>query len=294
LPFVFQWFCLVFLLTRIVWAALLEQGLQTATFTVNRFSMAIFFTSLTLILFSWIQVLSAEFGVQTGFLPGLKVSFVACNVFLYVVLIISFGLYLANRNDGDEWEGNKFYDANILVIAGINLLAVVIFLLYGLKLYYKLRADAQFSGAAVRLTFVAFVMVGCFVCRLIFFAWRPVTGRYLPEPVFYTMGYLLPEIVPITVQFYLFFRRLQLSVSAKYQALDRESDNSPSQITTISNPSTEMSTKTKAGRTAQPAAIHRADVRFDGDDDDAPDVEESGSAMSFYEMLREGPQSAHK
>jgi len=283
LPLVFQWLCLVFLITRIVWACLLIKNLETATFTINRISMAIFFTALTLILFSWIQVLSAEFSVQTGFLPGLKWGFIVCNVALYLILVISFGLFLAYRKSGIDWEGNKFYEANIIVIASVNLFAVFVFLFYGLRLFLKLRSAQQFAGAAVRLTLVAFVMVACFVCRLVFFVWRPATGKFLPEPLFYTMGYFVPEIVPISVQFYLFYRRMQLTIEAKYHKLDTAN---------VHNDSTELSSKSHQ-KSSQPAPVHRADVHYaDGDEDMLSDVdgEEFGASnLSFYEMLREGP-----
>jgi len=278
LPLVFQWMCLLFLISRIVWASLLIENLDTATFTVNRISMAIFFTALTLILFSWIQVLSAEFAVISGFLPGLKWWFIICNIALYLILVISFGLFLANRSSESDWEGNHFYEANILVIAAINLFAVFIFLLFGIRLYLKLRSEQQFAGAALRLTLVAFVMVACFVCRLVFFAWRPATGHFLPEPLFYSLGYFVPEIIPISVQFSLYYRRMQLMVATSFQKLESSKPASSELASTI---------RVKA---RQPAPVHRADVQYDGDDDILSDVDELGASnLSFYEMLREGP-----
>jgi len=262
-----------------VWAFLLLENQETATFTLNRIAMALFFTALTLILFSWIQVLSAEFSMQTGFLPGLKVAFIISNVALYIILIISFSLYIANRKNGDDWEGNTFYEANVLVIAVINFVAVFIFLLFGARLYFRLRSEQQFAGAAFRLTLVAFVMVACFVCRVVFFAWRPATGQFMPEPLFYSMGYLLPEIVPISTQFYLFFRRMQLSAVKTYARM--EDDRSAG--TTVK--STELSS---AKSTRQPALVHVADVHYEDDEEEGGDFE-SGSNLSFYEMLREGP-----
>ncbi len=51
------------------------------------------------------------------------------------------------------------------------------------------------------------VLVICFAVRFALFLYRPISGKFLPEAVFYPLAYYVPEIAPI------FFMMTFLSLS---------------------------------------------------------------------------------
>ncbi len=41
------------------------------------------------------------------------------------------------------------------------------------------------------------VLVVCFAVRFALFLYRPISGKFLPEGVFYSLAYYVPELVPV-------------------------------------------------------------------------------------------------
>eukprot|EP01132_Coremiostelium_polycephalum_P003134 gene3134-3918_t len=49
----------------------------------------------------------------------------------------------------------------------------------------------------------------CFLLRTIIFLYNPISGKYMNNEVFITMGYFIPDIVPTLLQLYIIHTRMK-------------------------------------------------------------------------------------
>eukprot|EP00003_Mantamonas_plastica_P006633 TRINITY_DN1545_c1_g1_i3.p1 TRINITY_DN1545_c1_g1~~TRINITY_DN1545_c1_g1_i3.p1 ORF type:complete len:159 (-),score=30.22 TRINITY_DN1545_c1_g1_i3:128-604(-) len=110
-----------------------------------------------------------------------------------VTIIIIFHVQTESR------EGNPLYESTILVIVIINGLIAISASIYGGSLSKQLQA----SGAQKRVFTATIVFSVAFLIRVAFWLYRPITGEFLPYPLFFFFGYMIPELAPAVYQLYL-------------------------------------------------------------------------------------------
>jgi len=138
------------------------------------------------------------------FLPKLGWIFILINVVLYIFQIIMMGLWIAS----DEIkEGNPLYEINIVADVLLSAAISLGFFIYGWLLFFLARnsqdEDFERNKELVRILTITLLFTACFLVRCVMFLYRPITGAYLPTPVFYCFAYFVPECIPCLFQIYL-------------------------------------------------------------------------------------------
>jgi len=214
----FQHFLLFFLFFRIGWlVVLLLDDTGLTDFVLNRLAMLAFFTAFSIILYSWIDALAASRLSSPKVLTNIWRIFLFLNVVLYTLFIASLIMYIKSPSYSQHRESDPFYNANILLIAGINFLGSLMFFVYGIRLYIQARSIShnQNNRSTLKIVLVTSLIVLCFCLRFALFLYRPVSGRILPVGIFCSLGYYVPEIVPVSVQILLYYLRLVERIKAQ-------------------------------------------------------------------------------
>eukprot|EP01120_Amphizonella_sp_Union-15-10_P001748 TRINITY_DN11897_c0_g1_i1.p1 TRINITY_DN11897_c0_g1~~TRINITY_DN11897_c0_g1_i1.p1 ORF type:complete len:289 (+),score=18.26 TRINITY_DN11897_c0_g1_i1:59-925(+) len=197
----FRAILLCFLISRIIWLVLLLEGMkeEIMSFVTNRLSFGFFFSAYTLVLFYWAETYHQNYYDSSRFMPLLGSLFIVVNFAFWIfqmVLILLFIIYDSSK------EGNPFYELNIITDVVLSLILAVGFTFYGFRLLYR-RMNTEGAWEALLMTLLTLVFFLCFMVRVLMFAYRPVTGKYFPETIFYLFGYYLTETIPTAVQLYI-------------------------------------------------------------------------------------------
>jgi len=97
----------------------------------------------------------------------------------------------------ENFEGDPVFDGNIIGIACVFLLFSVGYLIFGLRLYFRIRTKKSELEKLDRIA-LAITPVICCICfffRFAFLIERPISGYYFPYIV-KVLSYLIPEIIP--------------------------------------------------------------------------------------------------
>lgn len=162
------------------------------------------------------------------FVPVLKWIFLILAGFISVFVIVFLIVWGATANGTNE--GNPIYEVNILFLASLQALLSIAFLIYGSVLMYRVflarkyglseedeRHAARYRTALIKILVTMSVMSACFLVRFIFLVYRPATGRFLPNPVFFTFAYIIPDTIPAVVEMFII-----ISTSESRRKLERE------------------------------------------------------------------------
>ncbi|KAJ5071529.1 tobamovirus multiplication protein 1-like isoform x1 [Anaeramoeba ignava] len=164
-------------------------------------------------------------------LNKLRIPFIISNAILYIITfadcIVFLVDYYRNFTRGNHY---KIYLSNVLLIAGVSLIASLGFLIYGFLLLKKLKKIVPFvpknSIALMRIAFLTTIFSLCFLSRFIFFLYNPITKKDLPIGVFETFAYYIPEIIPSITQLCLMFpiAPQQYIIFTQFKSQNKQSD----------------------------------------------------------------------
>jgi len=169
-------------------------------------SALFYLSAFTLVVFYWAETFHKNYYESSGFLPRLGMGFLALNVIVYTYQIIMLVLWDVKAHE--EREGNVIYELNIVLDVAISALLSLGFLLYGILMFFLTKSTGD--GAIedrnrelLKTVGITTVFAACFLCRVVMFAYRPITGQHFPAVTFYVLGYFLPELIPSVLQVYL-------------------------------------------------------------------------------------------
>ncbi|GIQ83713.1 hypothetical protein KIPB_005071 [Kipferlia bialata] len=102
----------------------------------------------------------------------------------------------------DEREGHPFYEFNTIFMALAGVFISLLFALGGLHMIRELRQAMSFKASpemhnlSLHVGIASSVGAVCSLCRAFGFAHRPLTGNYLPRPLYIPLCYVLPDCIP--------------------------------------------------------------------------------------------------
>jgi len=166
------------------------------TFVLNRLSLCWFFAGISVILFNWVRVVDVAEFMTTPLSTHLHKVFLFLNIVVTVCINITIIVYMTESQG--EREGNAFYDSGVLLLAVLNFIFMVSFIVYGIRLYCLTSEITKIR--MVKILVLAMIFLCCFGLRVAMLMYRPVTGKKIYNPAFYTMCYFIPELIPIIVQ----------------------------------------------------------------------------------------------
>ncbi|KYR03012.1 hypothetical protein DLAC_00499 [Tieghemostelium lacteum] len=173
------------------------------TFTLNNTSFLFYLSGLLVVLFYWIETYNRTYVSTNEFLPKMKLIFIIINGLIYGVQIVFFVLFFTVNNE--KREGSPVYLTIVLYQNFLSLIIGLVFLMQVIRMYFnftQLDKDIRSSQMqqVTKICFLALIFAGCFVIRTIVFLYQPITGRYMNNEVFVTLGYFIPDIIPTLVQ----------------------------------------------------------------------------------------------
>jgi len=214
-------FLLPFVIFRIAWFGLEIQPSGYSEFIINRLTLCLWFTCFSIIVAFWAETIHKHFVTADDIFSVsiVKWFLVVANGILYIFEIIVVVVFVATS--GGQKEGNPFYDASIIIISLFSLGIAICFLLYGIRQLQMIKKSGDESKESkielFKIGLVTMLFTICFLSRVIMFLWRPASGEFLPEGVFYTFGYFIPELIPTTIQiFVIVTMRKKLTFDSKF------------------------------------------------------------------------------
>lgn len=103
-------------------------------------------------------------------------------------------------DDGDEDNGGRaetpFYVASVACAACVNAAYCALWAYTGVGLVRMMRDAAVSARALVKVAVYCAALAACFLCRALFFSCNIVFHQQLPEVLFHTLAYGIPELVP--------------------------------------------------------------------------------------------------
>jgi hypothetical protein len=199
---------------------------------------------------------------SSSFLPTLKVSFFATNVFLWVVSVTLMIVYAMESTSippplpplqppsappngtfvgvfaappPSSGEGNIFYELTIFAVIIFDLFLALGYTVYGIRAMLRKTHNAVVEGADAaslycelfKTTLTNSIFALCFLCRVVLFSLRPIAGILVSDTLFRFLGYYLPELVPAILQLLLLVsasRKLRQNRAFIDQLYDEEED----------------------------------------------------------------------
>ena len=130
----------------------------------------------------------------------------ACVALNVVVYVISLSLTIADNARPDmELGKGGLYHGGVLLLAVLALLLSLLFLFYGMRLWWKLRtrlkttfnakAREKFGRTSNKVLAVSVVCIVCFGIKFLCFLWHPATGNYFPVAAFYPYFFYPPVMI---------------------------------------------------------------------------------------------------
>lgn len=218
---VFFYFAACFCALRTVWVIILELPSDNVTHLINRMCWTLFICALFVILLCWYSVLSRKsLSVEPAyFLSGSRCVFASVMGPFFVWAIVDSVYYAYFRPEGVK-EGSPMYNAFILFFSVANLLLSLAAVAIGGKLVLlALRTAKQAQnnsrggtlelGPVRKLTLLAVLVAFSFGLRFLLFMYRFIADKSLDEDLFMSLAYLVPELLPLTVQSILFAMRMR-------------------------------------------------------------------------------------
>jgi len=184
---------------------------ELAGFILNRIAFIFFLCAYNNTLFFWIDTIQSTMNImfsEQAVRGELSWRFMSKRMFMALwgtsAAIIAFTIVciVVIIKIGYSHTGNMVYDANILVIAGIFLVYSICFLVFGLRLYFRLKSRSNKGENLLLVGVTPVIIFLCFLYRFFLFLWRPVTNSHLPYG-FYLSGYFVSELIPSVVFLYL-------------------------------------------------------------------------------------------
>jgi len=169
---------------------------NNTTFILNRVSLCVFFAAISIILFNWARVVDVAEYMTPILNNNLHKIFIGLNVMVTLSIVITIVAYMSEKTS--LREGNPVYDSGVLLLAVFNFVFMVAFTIYGIRLY--LLTSEITKHKMLKVLFLAGVFLICFALRVALLMYRPITGKKMYNPAFYTLCYFIPELTPIVVQ----------------------------------------------------------------------------------------------
>jgi len=184
----------------------MQVSIDIITFLLNRSAFGFLFTAFTLVVFYWAENVHKSYYESFSFLPTLGVCFLFTNVLVWIFQVVIVVLFAITEKEV-VWEGNTLYDSSILIDIAVSFLISLGFLFYGTRLSItKFRADNNDPTRmreAIKIIFTAICFTLCFLLRVSMFSYRFITNAFLPDVLFVTLAYYLPELIPSVLQIYI-------------------------------------------------------------------------------------------
>jgi len=211
--FVFLVLLLAFLFCRIIWFSLDYEnalypstpslsrsswGIKDNAYVISRIAFCFFFMTLSAVLYKWVLMIEIVQSTSHARLPDadwIPKLMIVVNVLFSLAILINIIIFAA-ANRGEA--GTLSYDSGILIIANFNLLVLIAFLAWGIRLYVVvLKTVNQRLLTVLALSTIFFC---CFVIRTALLWYRPISGKYINETAFDILCYFVPELIPMCSQ----------------------------------------------------------------------------------------------
>mmetsp|Transcript_23382 Transcript_23382/g.58472 ORF Transcript_23382/g.58472 Transcript_23382/m.58472 type:complete len:344 (+) Transcript_23382:139-1170(+) len=204
-------------LGRILWSfALLVEDSPRISFDsrlpdriLNRIVLCTFLSAFVAAFAHWVDEfrMSAISSSTISFLQGrLKWAFVLFNVLLFSFEAVFLLLMLFYP---DQEVAHTIDTVNIDILSFLYLVISFAFVVYAIQVYIRYGGGSMQASRLelLRFTIETGVMCVCFLVRACLLFYRPITGDFLTEWVFYWFCYYIPEVVPAALQLDLIRRR---------------------------------------------------------------------------------------
>jgi len=210
---VFLILLLAFLTCRIFWFSLNYENaifpsspssssktwsIKDSTYTLTRIAFCFYFATLSAVLYKWILMVEIVESTSHAKLPDadwiLTLVYVV-NFLFSLSIFINIIVYAAGEKGR---EGSLTYDTGILIIANFNLVVLVAFVVWGIRLYFV--TSKTINQKLITVIVLSSIFFICFVMRVILLLYRPITGNFLPEVTFNVLCYFIPELLPMCSQ----------------------------------------------------------------------------------------------
>jgi len=211
---VFLFLLLAFLACRIFWFSMNYQvalypppnsqsststwTLKDSTYTMTRIAFCFFFAALSSVLYKWVLMIEIVQSTSHAKLPDadwIPTLMITCNVLFSLAIVVNI-FYYALFDKGRE--GTLGYDSSIFFIANFDLVALIAFFVWGIRLYWV--ASQAVNQKLMTVAVLGSIFFACFVIRFAMLLYRPVTGNFLPEGTFTVLTYFVPELIPMCSQ----------------------------------------------------------------------------------------------
>jgi len=212
----------IFMVLRVIWCIFemnSSTGAGIANNLINRISFCVFLFVFNALLFYWIDTVHTTVNVafaKEAFKGSLDYEFITPvgRIFFWIAtgLVIAFTLILAIVRaaligTADKTDSNyphmkdtidDLYTANNIIISLMFLVYGLCFFIYGTTLNCRIGRNnsSTRSWDLIKAEVFAIVLTLCFFCRCLMFSYRIMTGDYLPNDLFISLNYFVPEIIP--------------------------------------------------------------------------------------------------
>jgi len=212
----------VFMILRTIWFVLemnTSDGAGLASNLINRICFCVFLFVFNSLLFYWIDTVHTTVNVafaKEAFKGSLDYEFITPigRIFFWIATAVVIGLTLilaivraaligsADKTASDYADMkqtiNVIYDVNNIIISLMFLVYGLCFFIYGTTLNCRIGRNhgANKSLDLVKAEIFAIVLTICFAIRCVMFSYRIMTGKYLPNDLYISLSYFVPEIIP--------------------------------------------------------------------------------------------------
>ncbi|GAM27305.1 hypothetical protein SAMD00019534_104800 [Acytostelium subglobosum LB1] len=212
----FHSFIFLFVTFRIVWYTLkLVYGETSFTFVFNNMSFIFYMSGLIVLVFYWMETYyrtyfsSAEFTSSSA----LKTGYIVANVIMYTVQFILIIVFYTSNHA--KKEGSKVYLVNTLYQVLLSALIGLLFVVIMVQTYAKYKSidkdigSGELKNQLRKMLLLSATFCLCFLIRIVIFLYNPITGEYMNQELFITMGYFIPDIIPTLMQLYIWHQKMQ-------------------------------------------------------------------------------------
>eukprot|EP01095_Lingulamoeba_sp_RSL-Kostka_P007987 TRINITY_DN2612_c0_g1_i1.p1 TRINITY_DN2612_c0_g1~~TRINITY_DN2612_c0_g1_i1.p1 ORF type:complete len:331 (+),score=20.64 TRINITY_DN2612_c0_g1_i1:62-1054(+) len=199
---IFHWFLIVFAYVRAVWfVGLFLEDDDNVFFIINRLALVLFITTITSILFWWAnRYHSKNLGSKQEYNNTIFYTFIITNISFYTFEILLLVIVLLTDDEYDNRTDNPFYSTDIISTSLVYCLIAFAFIFYGFFLFIKESSggikDRNRFRSVAKIVLTSCILSLCFLCRIVALSYRPIFDSYLPDLLYYSLSYFIPEIIP--------------------------------------------------------------------------------------------------
>jgi len=192
-----------------------------SNYLLHRISYMSFFAAFSFVLYGWVHSIETINDLSRSMTNHLFKMFLVVNILLDLYVIIDSIVYLGTG----KTRGGAFFQTSIMTIAIIDLVFVILFLIYGIRLY--INVERVFHKHLYPVAILSGIFFSCFVVRTVVLINKRATGSKLisESSSSYIFTWLIPDLVPMICEVIVIYRGI-LQAQAKASAAKSTSPGS--------------------------------------------------------------------